>query len=91
MTTNSDFPTPADEGRFRQLLAAARGIVRCDAAALLRLQGEVLVPVAVHGLSDDALGRRFPSRLIHAWRSCSTARTACDSPPIAACRTRTTG
>ncbi|KAA0180300.1 nitric oxide reductase transcriptional regulator NorR [Cupriavidus gilardii] len=60
MTTNSDFPTPADEGRFRQLLAAARGIVRCDAAALLRLQGEVLVPVAVHGLSDDALGRRFP-------------------------------
>ena len=42
------------------MLAAARDVVRCDAAALLWLDGDVLVPVAVDGLSDEALGRRFP-------------------------------
>ncbi len=53
------------EARFRQLLAAVRGLVRCDAAALLRLlpeEGEpVLQPVAVDGLAEEALGRRFPA------------------------------
>ena len=53
------------ETRFRQLLAAVRGLVRCDAAALLRLlpeEGEpVLQPVAVDGLAEEALGRRFPA------------------------------
>jgi anaerobic nitric oxide reductase transcription regulator len=34
--------------------------VVCDAAALLRLDDTVLVPVVVDGLSDEALGRRFP-------------------------------
>ncbi|MDH0868330.1 nitric oxide reductase transcriptional regulator NorR [Mitsuaria sp. GD03876] len=52
------------ESRYRQLLAAVRGLVRCDAAALLRLVPEegapVLQPVAVDGLADEALGRRFP-------------------------------
>jgi len=47
-------------GTYQPLLAAARDVVRCDAAALLRLDGDVLVPVAVDGLSDEALGRRFP-------------------------------
>lgn len=48
------------ETPLRQLLAAARRLVPCDAAALLRLDGQVLLPVAVEGLSEEALGRRFP-------------------------------
>jgi len=36
-----------------------RSLLPCDAAALLRLEGEWLVPLAVNGLSGDALGRRF--------------------------------
>jgi anaerobic nitric oxide reductase transcription regulator len=61
-TTSVELTTnPAPEGqRFRALLAAARGLVRCDAAALLRLEGEVLRPLAVDGLSDETLGRQFP-------------------------------
>lgn len=51
--------------RYRQLLAAVRGLVRCDAAALLRLLPEepapVLQPVAVDGLAEGAIGRRFPA------------------------------
>lgn len=59
MTTDSVEPT-TEAQRFRALLAAARGLVRCDAAALLRLEGEVLRPLAVDGLSDETLGRQFP-------------------------------
>ena len=36
-----------------------RNLLPCDAAALLRLDGEWLVPLAVDGLSPDTLGRRF--------------------------------
>ena len=49
---------PATE-RYRRLLQAVRVLLPCDAAALLRLEGEVLVPLAVDGLSADTLGRRF--------------------------------
>ncbi|CAG8870880.1 Nitric oxide reductase transcription regulator NorR2 [Pseudomonas fluorescens] len=49
---------PEDE-RYRRLLQAMRGLLPCDAAALLRLDGEWLVPLAVDGLSADTLGRRF--------------------------------
>jgi len=53
------------DSRYRQLLAAVRGLVPCDAAALLRLLPDegspVLQPVAVDGLSEEALGRRFPA------------------------------
>ncbi|WP_090274212.1 nitric oxide reductase transcriptional regulator NorR [Halopseudomonas litoralis] len=44
---------------YRRLLLALRGCLPCDALALLRLEGEQLVPVAVLGLSPDTLGRRF--------------------------------
>lgn len=47
------------EERYRRLLLALRRIFPCDAAALLQLQGEVLQPLAVSGLSEDTLGRRF--------------------------------
>ncbi len=45
--------------RYRRLAAAARRTIPCDAMALLRLEGEVLVPVVVDGLRDDAIARRF--------------------------------
>jgi len=45
--------------RYRRLLHAMRALLPCDAAALLRLDGEWLVPLAVDGLSMDTLGRRF--------------------------------
>ena len=45
--------------RYRRLLEALRELLPCDATALLRLEGEELVPLAVDGLSADTLGRRF--------------------------------
>jgi hypothetical protein len=38
-----------DQERYRRLLQAMRGLLPCDAAALLRLDGEWLVPLAVDG------------------------------------------
>jgi anaerobic nitric oxide reductase transcription regulator len=48
-----------EEERYRRLLAALRGLFPSDAAALLRLDGDTLVPLAVDGLTADTLGRRF--------------------------------
>lgn len=45
--------------RYQRLLMTIRRLVACDAVALLRLEGEYLVPLAVNGLSKDTLGRRF--------------------------------
>jgi len=46
--------------RYQRLLSAVRRLIACDAACLLRLQGDDLVPVAGHGLSEEALVRRYP-------------------------------
>lgn len=48
-----------DEERYRRLLRALRQLFPCDAVALLKLEGEVLIPLCVEGLSADTLGRRF--------------------------------
>ncbi|WNG25939.1 nitric oxide reductase transcriptional regulator NorR [Cystobacter fuscus] len=48
--------------RYRRLLQALRVLMPCDAVALLRLEGEWLVPLSVNGLSEDTLGRRFRVR-----------------------------
>lgn len=48
-----------EQERYRRLLRALRLLVPCDAVALLRLEGEWLVPLSVNGLSEDTLGRRF--------------------------------
>ncbi|PPU94536.1 nitric oxide reductase transcriptional regulator NorR [Xanthomonas albilineans] len=48
-----------DAERYRRLLQGLRALLPCDATALLRLEGQELVPVAVNGLSPDTLGRRF--------------------------------
>ena len=47
------------ELRYQRLLDTLRRLLPCDAIALLRLDGDVLVPVAVQGLTADTLGRRF--------------------------------
>ncbi|WP_462146499.1 nitric oxide reductase transcriptional regulator NorR [Pseudoalteromonas gelatinilytica] len=44
---------------FSYLLSCINDWLECDAVALLLKQGDVLKPVAQHGLSDDTLGRRF--------------------------------
>ena len=44
---------------FNYLLNCINDWLECDAVALLLKQGDVLKPVALHGLSDDTLGRRF--------------------------------
>ncbi len=49
----------AAEDRYRRLLTAVRKVVPCDASALLRLVGGVLVPVAVDGMRPETVGRRF--------------------------------
>jgi anaerobic nitric oxide reductase transcription regulator len=50
----------SSEERYRRLLAALRRVIPYDASALLRLEGNDLVPIVAEGLSADAMGRRFP-------------------------------
>jgi len=47
------------EDRYARFLQAMRKVIPFDAASLLRLEGDALVPVAIHGLAQDVLGRRF--------------------------------
>ena len=49
----------AAEDRSRRLIAAVERAIPCEAAALLRREGEALVPVAFSGLVPDLAGRRF--------------------------------
>jgi len=44
--------------RYQRLLGALHRIIPFDAAALLRLEGEALTPLAAHGLLPNAMGRR---------------------------------
>jgi len=48
-----------DTERYRRLLSTLRALFPSDAAALLRLDGDTLVPLAIDGLASDTLGRRF--------------------------------
>ena len=45
--------------RYQRLLGALQRIIPFDASALLRLEGEVLIPLAAHGLLPNAMGRRY--------------------------------
>lgn len=47
------------EERYRRVVTVARQVIPCDAIALLRLVGGVLVPVVVDGLRGEAIARRF--------------------------------
>ncbi len=48
-----------DHERFNKLLDAIRKAIQCDCVALLSLQGDTLVPLAMQGLTRDTMGRRF--------------------------------
>ena len=51
----------ADGERYQRLVNTMQALFPCDAAALLRLNGDTLVPLAINGFSSDTLGRRlFP-------------------------------
>jgi anaerobic nitric oxide reductase transcription regulator len=45
--------------RYQRLLKALERVIPYDAAALLRLEGDMLVPIAARGLSLDAMGRHY--------------------------------
>ena len=47
------------KAHYQRLMQAVNEVLPCDAVALLELQGEELVPVAVDGLSPEVLGMRF--------------------------------
>ncbi len=52
----------ASDDRLSRLLEALRRAIPCDAAAVLHLSGDELIPVAIHGLAPEVLGRRFARR-----------------------------
>jgi len=52
----------AARDRLARLLEAVRRSIPCDAAAVLELAGDELVPLATHGLAPEVLGRRFARR-----------------------------
>lgn len=45
--------------RFSRLITTLRQILGCDASALLRYEAHAFVPLAIDGLAQDVLGRRF--------------------------------
>ncbi len=45
--------------RYQRLIAAVARVIPVDSAALLRLDGDVLVPLATHGLVPETMARRF--------------------------------
>jgi len=45
--------------RYERLLAALGKVLPYDAAALMRVEGDFLIPVAARGLLPDALGRQY--------------------------------
>src|SRR5512137_2835938 len=74
----------AGTDRYARLLEAVTRAIPCDAACLLRLQGDDLVPVAARGLVEEALVRRFHRRdhprLDVILQSAEPVRFAADSP-----------
>ena len=52
----------ASEDRLARLLEALRTTLPCDAAAVLELNGDDLVPLATYGLVPEVRGRRFARR-----------------------------
>lgn len=51
------------EDRYQRLLDALHIAIPYDAAALLRIQDDTLIPLAAKGLTPDALGRQYQRKL----------------------------
>ncbi|WP_031524161.1 nitric oxide reductase transcriptional regulator NorR [Siccibacter colletis] len=47
------------QDRFQRLIATLRQVLGCDASALLRYEARQFIPLAIDGLAQDVLGRRF--------------------------------
>ncbi|MER1976222.1 nitric oxide reductase transcriptional regulator NorR [Pseudocitrobacter faecalis] len=47
------------QDRFQRLITTLRQVLECDASALLRYEARQFVPLAIDGLAQDVLGRRF--------------------------------
>lgn len=71
------------EQRYQRLLQHLGRIFPCDASALLKFENHSLIPLAVNGLSEDTLGRRFivseHPRLARILASDQAVRFAADS------------
>ena len=48
--------------RYQRLLESLNRIIPYDAAALLRMEADALIPVAARGLAPDAMGRKYNLR-----------------------------
>ncbi len=70
--------------RYQHLLETLRTLFPCDACALLKQEHNYLVPLAINGLSEDTLGRRFlineQPRLAMILETRGSIRFAADSP-----------
>ncbi|MCK4494359.1 MAG: sigma 54-interacting transcriptional regulator, partial [Methylococcales bacterium] len=70
--------------RYQHLLETLRTLFPCDACALLKQEHNYLVPLAINGLSEDTLGRRFligeQPRLATILETRGSVRFAADSP-----------
>lgn len=49
----------SEQDRFERLLSTVRKTLNCDASALLLFSEQQFIPLAINGLSQDVLGRRF--------------------------------
>lgn len=47
------------QDRFQRLITTLRQVLACDASALLRYESRQFIPLAIDGLAQDVLGRRF--------------------------------
>ncbi|ECE2088204.1 nitric oxide reductase transcriptional regulator NorR, partial [Salmonella enterica] len=47
------------QDRFQRLITTLRQVLACDASALLRYESRQFTPLAIDGLAQDVLGRRF--------------------------------
>ncbi|MDX7820066.1 nitric oxide reductase transcriptional regulator NorR [Aeromonas caviae] len=47
------------QDRFHRLIQSVRSLLNSDASALLRYEGGQFIPLAIDGLMQDVLGRRF--------------------------------
>lgn len=68
------------QDRFQRLISTLRQVLECDASALLRYESRQFIPLAIDGLAQDVLGRRFTLEGIHVWRLLPAPVTWCVSP-----------
>ena len=71
------------QDRFQRLITTLRQVLECDASALLRYESRQFIPLAIDGLAQDVLGRRFTL----VWRRLPAPETWFVSLPTAICQT----